>query len=100
MAVKVLITRQFKAGMTDEAFKLLTEVRSKVTLKPGYISGQTLVSADKPNKLIVVSTWTGRKQWEAWRADESRKELSNKIEPLLEGPEQIEVFYTGRPAED
>lgn len=95
MAVKVLITRQFKQDGVDRAHQLLKEIRSTVTLRPGYISGQTLISGDTPNKTVVVSTWTGRNQWDEWQADPKRKDFAKKLEPLLESPEQIEVFLTG-----
>jgi heme-degrading monooxygenase HmoA len=95
MAVKVLITRQFKKDKIDEAYQLLMGLRSLATLKGGYISGQTLISADNPNKLVVVSTWSGRKSWDAWQADEKRKEQSKRMEELLEAPEEIEVFLAG-----
>ena len=95
MAVKVLITRKFKQDKIDEAYQLLMELRSLATLKRGYISGQTLISADNPNKLVVVSTWSGRKSWDEWQADKKRKEHSQKMEKLLEAPEEIEVFLAG-----
>ena len=95
MAVKVLITRKFKQDRLHEAYQLLMELRSLATLKKGYISGQTLISADNPNKLVVVSTWSGRKSWDAWQADEKRKEHSRKMDELLEAPEEIEVFFAG-----
>jgi len=95
MAVKVLISREFKKVKVDEAYTLLMELRSVVTLRPGYISGQTLVNADYPNKIVVVGTWSSRKQWEEWQQGEERKKFSNKVAGLLESPEQIEVFLTG-----
>lgn len=95
MAVKVFITRQFKQDGVDRAHQILKEIRSVVTLRPGYISGQTLISADIPNKTVVVSTWAGPNRWDEWKNDPKRKEFSEKLKPLLESPEQIEVFLTG-----
>jgi len=100
MAVKVLITREFKAGKANEALRLLMELRSKVTLRPGYISGQTLIGADTPNRLVVVSTWSDRKKWEKWYADPERKEFSKKMEDLLQAAENVEVFYPGERSAD
>ncbi len=95
MAIKVMISRQFKQDRINEAHDLLKQMRSVVTLRPGYISGQTLVSAENPSKLAVVSTWTGQKRWEDWLKDEKRKEFSKRIGELLVSPEQIEVFFAG-----
>jgi hypothetical protein len=52
MAVKVLITRQFREGKQKQAYKTLMELRSLATLQQGYMSGETLIGADDPNKLL------------------------------------------------
>ena len=96
MAVKVLISRQFKQDRINEAHDLLKKMRSVVTLRPGYISGQTLVAAKNPNKLVVVSTWSGQKTWEEWVNDEKRKEFSKRIGEMLISPEQVDVFFVGQ----
>jgi heme oxygenase (mycobilin-producing) len=95
MAIKVLITRKFKKDTIREAYRLLMQLRAMVTVLPGYLSGQTLISADDPNKLLVISTWTSRKRWDDWLATEKRKEFSKKIAELLESPEESEVFLVG-----
>jgi heme oxygenase (mycobilin-producing) len=95
MAIKVLITRKFKKDTIREAYRLLMQLRAMVTVLPGYLSGQTLISADDPNKLLVISTWTSRKRWDDWLATEKRKEFSKKIAQLLESPEESEVYLVG-----
>lgn len=95
MAVKVLISRQFRQDRISDAHNLLKEMRSVATLRPGYISGQTLASADNPNKLVVISTWTGPKRWDTWYKDAKRLAFSKKLEDLLVAPENVEVFMAG-----
>jgi heme oxygenase (mycobilin-producing) len=95
MAVKVLITRQFQDDKIKEAFKLLMELRSLATLQIGYVSGQTLISADDPNKLVVISTWISRNRWEKWQANRKRKDALKKMQSLLKSPEDVEVFLVG-----
>jgi antibiotic biosynthesis monooxygenase (ABM) superfamily enzyme len=95
MAVKVLITRKFKPDKVDQAHQLLMEVRSKATLHPGYISGQTLLGAEDPHKMIVVSTWANRKGWDDWKSSPDRVEMTKKMEEFLEVPEEWEIFYAG-----
>ncbi len=95
MAVKVLITRKFKKTGIKDAYKFLMELRSLVTVRPGYVSGETLFCADDPHKVLVVSTWVNRKRWKEWRTSEKRKDYTKKIEPLLEEPENYEVFIAG-----
>jgi len=96
VAIKVLTSRKFKKGTTEKAHQLLRELRSVGTLRQGFVSGQTLVSAEDPDRTLVISTWTDAKGWEAWRASEKRNEISKKISELLEEPEHVEVFYVER----
>jgi quinol monooxygenase YgiN len=95
MAVKVLIKRRFKRDKIREAYKLLMELRSLATLQTGYVSGETLIGADDPNKLVVISTWISANRWQEWLANPKRKETAQKLESLLESPEEAEVFLAG-----
>jgi quinol monooxygenase YgiN len=95
MAVKVFITREFKEGKFNEAYKLLMELRAMATLRNGYLSGETIISAENPNKLVVISTWVSQKRWEAWHEDQRRKEFTKKLEEYLVKPEHLEVFMVG-----
>ena len=95
MAVKVLITRKFKPDRIEEANAFLMKLRAEATLCKGYVSGQTLVSADEPNKVVVISTWNSRKRWEAWVKDSKRKEYHDRMNEMLEAPEHVEVFFVG-----
>jgi heme-degrading monooxygenase HmoA len=95
MVVKVVITRKFRQGSQNEALKAVREVRSQATLQQGYISGETLISEDDPSKVMVISSWISRKHWEEWRANPMRQEVANKLDELLEIPEQVECFVVG-----
>ena len=94
MSIAVLITRQFKKEEIEvqEANKINLQLRALATVQPGYISGQSMISEDNPNKIIVLSRWASREDWENWIATQTRKEFYKKIEKFLEYPEEIEVF--------
>jgi len=95
MAVKVIITRQFKPDTLRDAYKCLMDLRSLATLQTGYVSGETLVGADDPSKLVVISTWISRNRWEDWVAAPKRKRSASKMAQFLQGPETTEIFYVG-----
>jgi heme-degrading monooxygenase HmoA len=95
MAVRVLLTRKFKPEKMNMANRLLMELRSMATLRKGYISGQTLVSADDPSKVVVISTWSSRQRWNEWEKDPKRLAFQTKLAEFLEGPEKAEVFLAG-----
>jgi heme-degrading monooxygenase HmoA len=95
MGVKVLITRRFKEEQLQKAYDPLMELRSLVTLRRGYVSGETLVSAEDKRKVLVISHWSSQERWDEWRADPRRQEFTKRMEGLLESPEEVEVFLHG-----
>ncbi len=96
MAIKVLTTRKFREGASEQAYELLALLREAGTVRPGYISGHTLTSIEDPRTLLVISSWTDTRSWEAWLSSEKRKEISMKIAELLETNEQVSVFRVER----
>ncbi|MBI4966284.1 MAG: antibiotic biosynthesis monooxygenase [Desulfomonile tiedjei] len=96
MAIKVLTERKFKEGTAEAAHQLIKELRAVGTLRRGFVSGQTLISAEDPHRFLVISTWTDANGWEAWRASEKRNQIAVKIGELLEEPERVEVYYVER----
>lgn len=95
MAIKVLITRKFKKNTIREAYGLLMQLRAMVTVLPGYLSGETLISAEEPEKLLVISTWTSKKRWEDWESSEKRKEFTKELAHILESPEHSQIYFVG-----
>jgi heme-degrading monooxygenase HmoA len=95
MAIKAMIRRKFKSGTGKDLGRLLNELRSKAIMQDGYISGETLVSAEDPKLVLVVSSWVSPSRWEAWLNNEERIEGAKEIEKYLEEPERIEVFLSG-----
>jgi len=95
MSVKVLVTRHVKSEMKEEAISIVREIRSTATRRPGHIFGETLYSEDNPNKVVVLSHWVDRKQWEDWLADPARQDLERRLAECLREPEKVEVFQIG-----
>ena len=100
MEIKVLTTRKFKKGTIEEAHRTLMQLRAVATVRQGYVSGLTLVSADDPYTLLVISSWTDKRGWDLWQASEKRREISKKIGGLLEAPEHVAIFYVGHEESD
>ncbi len=95
MAVKVLITRLLKPGALVDAALALSQLRGQAMVQPGYISGETLVSRDEPNKLVVVSTWDSFEDWRRWRDNPLRAAGEGRLENYLASPVGYEVFNMG-----
>ena len=92
MAVKVIIERTVSADNQEEVSELLKELRSRAVRQPGYISGETLFSMDRPGTYVVISTWESVNHWKAWKNDALRQEVISKIDPLLLSEREIGVF--------
>ncbi len=94
MAIKVIIERTVTADNQGEVAELLKELRAKAVLQPGYISGETLFSVDKPGTHVVISTWESFREWKAWDKNPERKEISAQIDKLLKAKSKISIYAT------
>jgi heme-degrading monooxygenase HmoA len=95
MAVKILITRKVPQEKAREMLGLFREMRSLATAQPGYISGETLKSRDRQDVYLVISTWQGPEDWDKWLQSKQRQEIQAKIDHLLGGKTEYEVFNYG-----
>jgi quinol monooxygenase YgiN len=98
MSIKVVATRRFKKDRISDAYRIVMEIRSMAVLQHGHISSETLISEDDPGKVVFVSNWQTRKDWEAWYKDPRRAALMKRMEDCLVSPELVEVFHIGEKA--
>ncbi len=92
MSVKVLITRTVPQEKGRDMLNLFREMRSLATAQDGYISGETLKSADRPDVFLVISSWDSAQDWENWLKNKDRQEIQGKIDDLLGGNTSYEMF--------
>lgn len=92
MSVKVLITRTVPGDKGREMLQLFREMRSLAVAQPGYISGETMKSNDRPDVFLVISTWESASDWEAWLLSKQRQAIQAKIDELLGGKTHYEIF--------
>ena len=95
MAVKILIKRTVPENKAKEMIPLFREMRTLATNQSGYISGETLKSLDKPDTFLVISTWKSSEKWEKWLLSKERQEIQDKIDALLGGKTEYEMFHYG-----
>ena len=95
MAVKIFIKRIVPEGKAKEIIPLFREIRSLATNHFGYISGETLRSMDRPDLFLVISTWHSSEDWKKWMASKDRREIQDKIDALLGGKTEYEMFHYG-----
>lgn len=95
MNAKILIKRKFQKGKQKEIIALLRELRSLALHQPGYISGQTLVSNDDPQTLLVIGTWYNMESWHKWKENDARKKIEKMLESYQEESTQYEEYILG-----
>lgn len=92
MAAKILIERKIKPDCLGRLLELSVKLRSLAVQQPGYISGETLVSAEHDDTHLVISTWRNLNDWKAWEANAERAKVSKDIDSLLVEPASVKAF--------
>jgi heme-degrading monooxygenase HmoA len=54
--------------------------------RPGWVGGQLLRPADKPDRRVIVGTWRTRANWEAWHHDPKFAETRQRLDGLESAP--------------
>ena len=95
MAVKILIKRKVASDKAREMIPLFRQMRALATNQPGYISGETLKRLDSEDEFLIISTWHSSDDWNTWLHNEDRKKMSEKIDALLGGETEYEIYHYG-----
>ena len=92
MSVKILIKRK----VTDETITgleyLLKKLRSMTINQKGYISGESLISCEKNNLCLVISSWKTLEDWQKWFSSPERLDIQNQIDHLIGEPTHYEIY--------
>lgn len=94
MAVKILIKRQVPREKAKELIPLFRQIRSQAMNEPGYISGETLKRLDE-DQFLIISTWQDAQSWQNWLNSAERKKLQDRIDRLLGGETDYEIYHYG-----
>ena len=95
MAVKVFIKRLVTQDKAKAIIPLFRQMRASATAQPGYISGETLRNLEKPDEFMVISTWQSSEDWKEWLQSKERNEVQSKIDELLGGETQYDIYHYG-----
>ena len=90
--VKVFMRRRFKKGKVKDVFTLIRKIRARAMNQKGYISGETLIDHDNPQKAMVIGTWQSKEDWLNWKENPRRKEIEAQLEKLLDEPTEYEAY--------
>jgi heme-degrading monooxygenase HmoA len=96
MIVKVIIKRTIVEGKENEFFKGLKKMRLQATRQEGYISGETLISAEDKNRVMVISTWETLEDWNNWINSEKRLEVDQDFSQYQANPAVYEPYVLSK----
>lgn len=92
MPVHVVIKRKFKMNHPEELLPLMAQLSERARHQEGYISTETLQSADNPEDYLVVSKWETAENWNTWFASKERRDIQGKIDSLIGERTFYEIF--------
>jgi len=95
MSVKILIKRKVPEVKAKEMLPLFRQMRVLANSQPGYISGETMRRLDRPDEYLVISSWQSSDDWEKWVQSKERKAVQTKIDALLGGKTEYEIYHYG-----
>ena len=95
MAVKALIKRVVPESKAKEMIPLFRQMRSLAMNQEGYISGETLRNLNNPEEFLVISNWQSSDAWVRWLKSGERQKVQGKIDELLGGQTQYDVYHYG-----
>ena len=95
MTVKILLERKFREEPTLEEIKVINELRMTAMGKKGYVSGETLVDINDHRRIVVISVWAKKADWDAWINSDERRWISAGLDDNLRQPPIIRCFMLG-----
>jgi len=92
VAVNVIMKRTPKTAANGELDSVLQELGQLAMGRPGYISGETLLSSLDTSPTLVVSQWASLQHWQGYEICTERQRLLHRVAELLDEPAVTEVY--------
>ncbi len=92
MTVKILIKRKVPADKSAKLKDFVMQLRALSVKQPGYVSGESLRNAVKPDEYVVISTWDSPESWKTWLGSKERAVIQNQIDALLGVKTEYEMY--------
>jgi heme-degrading monooxygenase HmoA len=90
LMIKVIIKR--RAKKEENIAPLLRRLRATAMLQRGYVTGETLLSIEDRNVIVIISTWRSLEDWRRWEGSEQRSRVNRQIEPHLDESLLVETY--------
>jgi len=90
--IRVLIERHVAAELEAHYDLAARETLQKAMHAAGFISGEALHNVDNPSHRLLLATYRSVNDWYQWYHSEARREMMERITPMLEKEETITIF--------
>ena len=95
MAVKIHIKRKIKQSALKEVHAMLIRARKNAMVCKGYISTETLVDVNDPSRILVVSMWQRKEDWDNYANSAARRENEKNFEEILDAATEYGIYKMG-----
>lgn len=93
MTVSVIIRRTVKdSSVSDQLTALIVKLRSKASVQPGFLTGQTFSCLDCEGEYLVISNWNTLEDWNRWMHSKERMSIQSQVDDLL-GEKTVYRYY-------
>jgi len=92
MSINVLLKITPKPGNVGTAHTAFQELKNLTREQPGYISGETLLSASSERATLLISRWITLGHWLDYRDCPERLTSLNKLKAFLTEPITTDVY--------
>lgn len=90
--IRVFIERQVPAELVEQYNTLARENLQTAMSTNGFISGEVLHDINDTEKRLIVATYRTLNDWARWYHSEERRQMMDKIGPMLEQEEKISIY--------
>jgi len=90
--IKVFINRKVPTELQTYYTEVAKEILYASMKSEGFIKGEVMHDIDDPEHRLVVATYRTYEDWNRWYRSEERRELMNRLQPMLERDELIKIY--------
>lgn len=90
--IKIIIERRIMPGLEEEYEQAARDVMRQVQGVAGFAGGESLIESENSNRRLVITQWRDLRAWKDWRDSSARRQVLQKMLPLLTEDEQVRMF--------
>ena len=90
--IRVIIEREIAEGLEQYYEAAIANLLEVMAGASGYLSGESLVEIQRPNRYLVITRWSSEESWERWFHSPERQQILDAIRPFLQRDEKCTLL--------